>query len=333
MKRSALSLSTLFFAAVAACTVALSPFAQAQGATSKISYVTVDHPGAATTTSLTCINDFDEYLGFYDDAQGNMHAFEGKKGETHFKPIDYPGAVQTYAFRINSWGEIVGTYFDKDGYQHGFLRLPDLFAQWTPLYFSFDFPGAAQTKLSLFELGTGLGTSAFGLNNWGEIAGQYADKNGVGHGFYGSFEGFTSYSEPDAGPVPGFFGGSGLSGINDFGDMAGGFASDNPLDPLLAHGFMLHKGQVTVIDPPASFLTQVFGINNRGDVSGFYYDAHRLGHGYIYNKSAKSKFLIIDVPGAVYISTVATVNNRDSFVGEFLDGLGMTHGYIGTRSK
>ena len=108
MKRSAaLRLSTLF-AAVAACALAFSPIAHAQKSASAPTFVTVDHPGALTSTSINGINDFDEFVGVYDDAQGNYHAFEGKKGDPHFKPIDYPGAVQTYIFRINNLGEIVG---------------------------------------------------------------------------------------------------------------------------------------------------------------------------------------------------------------------------------
>ncbi len=38
----------------------------------------VDHPGALTSTSINGTNDFDEYVGVYDDAQGNYHGFEGK---------------------------------------------------------------------------------------------------------------------------------------------------------------------------------------------------------------------------------------------------------------
>ncbi len=329
MKRSALRLSTLFCAALAACAVAFSPVARAQNSAPKMSFVTVDYPGAATTTSVTGINDFDEIVGIYDDVQGHTHSYAGKKGSTHFTPIDYPGAAQTYVFRINNWGQIVGTYFDKDGYQHGFLRLPEWLTGWTPLYYSFDFPGASRNKVFDYELGTGLGTSAFGLNDLGEMVGQYADQNGVGHGFKLTVKGFTSFAMPLANSVPGFPGGSGLSGINDFGDVAGAYASKNPMDFKYGYGFLVHNNRITLIDPPASILTEVFGINNRQEVSGFYYDANFLGHGYIYSGG---RFQIVDVPGAVYISTVGTVNNRNSFVGEYVDGFGVTHGYIGTRN-
>ncbi|MCW3053050.1 MAG: hypothetical protein JWN14_2220 [Chthonomonadales bacterium] len=332
MKRSSLRLSTAFSMALAACAVALAPIARAQGAGSKITYATVDYPGAFSSTSINGINDFDEFVGIYDDAQGNYHAFEGKKGSTHFKAIDFPGAVQTYVFRINNLGEVVGTYFDTDGYQHGFIRLPELLPGWSPFYLPFDVPGAGKNKIFDYELGTGLGTSAFGLNDWGQVVGQYADSAGVGHGYVASLFGFTTYTAPDASQIPGFIGGTGLAAINNGGDVAGLYSA-SPLDPILVHGFMIHNGRRTLIDPPGSILTEVFNINDGQEVSGFYYDAMHLGHGYIYNKAAKTKFQMIDVPGAVYVSTVGTVNNVNSFVGEYVDGFGITHGYIATRKK
>jgi hypothetical protein len=331
MKRFTLRLSTLCLAATAALMVAFSSPGRAQGSAPGIRFTTVDHPGAATTTSLTGINDHDEIVGIYDDYQGHMHAYKGKKGDAHYQSIDYPGAVQTYVFRITNVGEIIGTYFDQAGYQHGFLRLPEKCKDQAARYIPFDFPGAAQNLTFDYELGTGLGTSGFGLNNRGQIVGQYADSDGVGHGFYASEHGFTSFTAPDSNNIPGFLGGSGLAGINDAGNVAGSFCSTNPFDPIFMHGFMLQNGRRTVIDPPGSFLTQVFGINDRDEVSGFYYDAQQLGHGYIYSKNNKNKFLIIDVPGAVYISTVGSVNNSGGFVGEYVDGFGLTHGYIGTR--
>ena len=328
MQRSALRHSSLFLTTLAACATLLALPTRAQSAAPRITYVTVDHPGALTQTSVTGINDLNEFVGIYDDAQGKIHGFSGRKGSVRYAPIDYPGAAQTYVFRINNWGEIVGTYFDQAGIQHGFVRLPGLGRSWPARYLPFDVPGAVQTTQIPFELGTGLGTSAFGLNDWGEIVGQYADKNGVGQGFHLSWDGFRSYTAPEAGAVPGFFGGTGLADINNAGDTAGEYGRSNPTDPILVHGFLLHQGKLTTLDPPASALTQVFGVNNHLEVSGFYYDIQQIGHGYIYSHG---KYLLIDVPGAVYVSTVGTVNNGAEFVGEFTDGFGVTHGYLATR--
>ena len=312
------------FAARAACAAVLLSTVSALTASPATTFVPVNYPGAVTTTAVNGINDRNEFVGVYDDAQAHFHGFAGHKGSTHFTPIDFPGATQTYLFRINNWDEIVGTYFDAQGYQHGFVRFPALLPGWSPIYIPFDFPGAAKTQGIGFELGTGLGTSAFGLNDRGEVAGQYADQHGVGHGFLLSWNGFTSYTAPGASSIPGFYGGSGLSDINDDGDIAGLYGDSAGV----VHGFLQTRGKFTIIDPPGSLGTEVFGLNNSREVSGFYGDALGLGHGYIFSKG---KYTIVDVPGAVFISTVATVNNQDSFVGEFVDGAGLTHGYVATR--
>lgn len=321
------SLSALFFAALAVGTAALPSAAHAQKAAHHISYVPVDYVGAATTTEVNGINDYGDFVGAYDDAQGNFHGFTGKVGSTLYTPIDFPNSTQTYVVRINNRGEMVGTYFDKAGIQHGYFRLPARRNR-PEQFISFDFPGVTPTTQYDFELGTGLGTSAYGLNDRGEITGQYADDAGVGHGFLLSNGNFTSYTPSQANSTPGFYGGSGLSDINNKGELTGGYASSDPNDPIIAHGFVLSNGHMTVIDPPGSILTQTFTINSRQEVCGFYYDAQRIGHGYIYHNG---KYQIIDVPGAVYLSTVGTVNNGSEFVGEFVDGAGITHGYVATR--
>ena len=324
MKRSALRPSSRFLTALAACVVALVPAVRASNAAPGITYVSVDHVGALTTTAVNGINDCGEFVGTYDDAQGNFHGFAGQKGTSLFTPIDFPGAVQTYVFRINNWDEIVGTYFDHQGYQHGFVRFPSLLPGLPAFYIPFDVPGAAKTQGFDYELGTGLGTSAFGLNDLGEVTGQYADKNGVGHGFVLSYNGFTRYTAPGSSNVPGFYGGSGIADINDNGDVAGIYGDSSGG----VHGFLQTPQKFTTIDPPGSIGTELFGINSSREASGFFYDAKFIGHGYIFSKG---KYQIIDVPGAVYISTVGTVNNSGEFVGEYLDGLGLTHGYIATR--
>ena len=330
MKPFALRSSSLFFALLAAYALTPSAHAQTAAAAKKpaLTFTTVDYPGATTQTAVDGINDFNDFVGIYDDATRAVHGFLGYKGSTHYTPIDYPGAAQTYLFRINNWGEIVGTYFDQAGLQHGFVRYPGLGRYWPAIYLPVDYPGAAPTAGVDWELGTGLGTSAFGLNDWGEVVGQYADKNSVGQGYQLSYNGFTSYTEPDASVVPGFFGGTALADINDYGDTAGEYGNADPADPIYIHGFFVHRGKATKFDPPGSVLTQVFGINNRREVSGFYYDSTQIGHGYIYSQG---KYTVVDVPNAVYVSTVGTVNNGSEFVGEYTDGAGVTHGYVATR--
>src|SRR5438132_7374788 len=76
----------------------------------------IDFPGA-TLTWITGINPRGEILGFYLDADGNMHGFVLSNG--NFKSIDIPGALFTEANGINPEGDIVGRYATSDGKVHG----------------------------------------------------------------------------------------------------------------------------------------------------------------------------------------------------------------------
>lgn len=54
--------------------------------------------------------------------------------------IDVPGSAFTYAWGINTAGEIVGTYDDRSGALHGFLLSGGT-------YTTIDYPGASDTGL------------------------------------------------------------------------------------------------------------------------------------------------------------------------------------------
>src|SRR2546428_13916431 len=80
-----------------------------------------------------------------------------------FTTIDFPGAILTNAFGINSPGNIVGLYIDTTAREHGYLLAAGNFS-------TNDVPGALRTE-------------AHGLNNSGHIVGVYNDTAGRHHGF------------------------------------------------------------------------------------------------------------------------------------------------------
>lgn len=77
-----------------------------------------------------------------------------------FTSIDFPEAVTTTAFGMNSEGDVVGSYKDAAGKRHGFLLRGGNFT-------SIDFPGA-------------IATDARGINPDGDIVGSYTNSPG-GH--------------------------------------------------------------------------------------------------------------------------------------------------------
>jgi uncharacterized membrane protein len=62
----------------------------------------------------------------------------------------------------------VGTYHSRNGIDHGFVHLQ------AGQFARFDFPDAARTR-------------AFGINDRGDIVGEFDDQNGVTHGFLATF--------------------------------------------------------------------------------------------------------------------------------------------------
>jgi probable HAF family extracellular repeat protein len=81
----------------------------------------------------------------------------------HFDTIDFPDAVGTVAFGVNSAGDLVGNWADSEGKTHGFLLEDGRFT-------SIDVPGSTFT-------------SAVGINDSGEIVGRFISADNVSHGY------------------------------------------------------------------------------------------------------------------------------------------------------
>jgi len=95
------------------------------------------------------------YHGFICDGDG-----------TGIVPIDVPGANNTFAYRINDSGIVLGYYDGALGGSYGFI-----YDTLTGQFKTFQVPGAQATY-------------AFGFNNNGRIVGYYRDETGV-HAFVG----------------------------------------------------------------------------------------------------------------------------------------------------
>jgi len=129
-------------------------------------YTTIDYPGAVFTYPDD-VNAAGEIVGAYVDASGNYHGFSWASGV--FTTIDYPSAPYTFVFGINDKGVMVGAYGDGnsfyDGFEHGFASRAGKF-----LSMDVPFVGAGATWTS-------------GINNFGQITGQYIDTAGRVYGY------------------------------------------------------------------------------------------------------------------------------------------------------
>jgi len=83
--------------------------------------------------------------------------------------------------------------------------------------------------------------------------------------------------------------------------------------------------------PAAVNGTQPSGINDRGEITGAYFDANNYAHGFV--RKSDGWIVIFDAPQvgypAVFSGTVPTgINNRGDVVGAYTDGAGATHGFV-----
>jgi VCBS repeat-containing protein/probable HAF family extracellular repeat protein len=122
-----------------------------------------DAPGAADTYPAA-INATDEIAGTFTDSSGHDHGFTLQNGQ--YTILDVPGAINTDVggvSAINDAGTVVGSYEDSAHVEHGFVYSNGAFA-------TVDDPLATT------------GTQLVGINNLGQVIGNYQDANGW-HGF------------------------------------------------------------------------------------------------------------------------------------------------------
>jgi uncharacterized membrane protein len=210
---------------------------------------------------------------------GNGQAIELKSGGAAM-PLTFPssaGAVSSLAFGINDKGTIVGQYTNAMDQSPGFILYGTNFTR-------LDAPSGPDIVF------------AQGINNNGLVVGYYIGTDGQDHGFTanekdarnGQLTG-TPIANPTIPNVPGEPGAtfvfSQILGINDQG-IAVGYYGDSTASQ---HGFFYNTktGQYTFLDDPSEAfnngveLTQITGINNAGEITGFYSDANGVFHGFV----------------------------------------------------
>jgi probable HAF family extracellular repeat protein len=275
---------------------------------------TFDIPGATNTIPLS-INADGVIVGRYLMA-GRTHGFV-RSPSGDLATIDVPDSSLTVAAAINNRGDIVGMYAVPSAptQRHGFLLQDGEFTTLDP-------PGSTFTN-------------ALGINERGDIVGRYCtldlcppSGNGAFHAFLLQDGVFTTIDVPDAQETHAF-------GINDRGQIVGAFLTADSHVQI----FVLTDGQYSAIVPPGGQNVSLDkgGINERGEVVGFYCDVgFQCGfangtHGFLHHGN---RFTTIDIPGA--LATVAFgINARGDIVGGYLDahdGRGV-HGFLLSRGR
>jgi hypothetical protein len=283
-------------------------------------FTNFDGPGSGTAagagTNMNGIANNGAAVGFGIDNAGNLTNFVRNPNGT-FTTLNINGSTSAMAFGINSAGDVVGTvnggaFFLPNGGSvqalttlgpgasaFGINDTGNIVGQFNssavlPGYF---LPNSSSVALVTINAPSGPNTvNAQGINNNGLIVGFYVGPDGQDHGFMalvsnavGGMLTGTALADPMIPPVAGEPGAtfvfSQILGINDHG-IAVGYYGDSTTSQ---HGFLYNTltGQYTFLDDPsAQFnngveVTQITGITNSGEITGFYSDANGVFHGFV----------------------------------------------------
>jgi len=200
------------------------------------------------------------------------------------------GAIN--AFGINDNGNIVGQ-FTSGANTPGFIL-----------------SSSASNTFTTINQPTGVTSdviNAQSINNNGKVVGFYLGNDGQVHGFTANATtlpgtiGATPVTDPlipvVAGEPGATFVFSQILGVND-GGLAVGYYGDSTTSQ---HGYFYNTntGSYTFLDDPAAAfhdgveVTQITGINNSGEIAGFYTDANGIAHSFIANPVPEPSALLL----------------------------------------
>ena len=286
----------------ARCLLAAIPLAIAPAAHAAYNLTFVPDPTGTGLINLLGINNSGTIAGF-DNGVTNQ-------GFTLILPssftgVNFPVGVSSMATGINAAGDVSGIFVDAAGNTHGFTEIGGVFK-------TVDNPVS-----TVFN-------QALGINNSDETVGYYTL-------IPGGAPGDVSYSQKSGvfTPVTGLptnFNNQAV-GINNAAtpEIVGFYQPDAGL--TTSFGYLDDGGTITTIDPFDSVFTQALGINDLGEIVGFYTDAAGNQHGYIDNDGVFTSF---DPPGSAS-TTINGLNDKGDIVGFYTNPTTDTvEGFVGT---
>ncbi len=291
-----LSVALGLLAAAAAAAAPLAP-ARLDNASGMYSYQAITNPNDPTFDQLLGINDGGLVVGYYGSGADAAHPNRGfslgrSYGSPSFVSENYSGAAQTQVIAVTSNGNNGGFWVAANGDTNGFV-------DWNGVFTTVDDPLAAGKTTT---------TQILGLNAAGVAVGFYNDAQGTSHAFKYNLKTrtFTTLNPPaaDSAVATGINARDEISGYLMHGKTTASFLvaharyhefdvpgstntqafGVNNADEIvgsyvdragMTHGFVLtsplvHPSFKTVDDPQGMGNTILNGVNDRGQVVGFY---------------------------------------------------------------
>jgi len=217
-----------------------------------------------------------------------------------------PSGALVFALGINDLGQIVGSIHDSNT---------------APQNLAFVYSGGTNGTYTILNdpIGTHE-TRAYSINSSGQVVG-FSDGSGNLHGFLysgGSNGTYSTIIPPQAAPENYSID---LS-INNTGQIVGETNFNNEY-----HGFEYSGGAYTIIDDPlapAGHSSVATGINDLGQIVGYYSDSNNVTHSFLYSGG---KYINIDDPLATGGTFATGINDAGEIVGYYIDASG-THGFV-----
>ena len=297
---------------------------------------TFNAPGAGTNgatgqgTVGIGINFWGTIAGITRDKNDVRHGFVRAPDGT-FTIFNHPGAGKsagqgTKVLGLNTLAAVVGLYTDSNDMDHPYIRNPD----------------GTFTTIHIPHL---LGGNAYGINLAGIVVGNYLDLRDYQvrgyHAYLRSTDGIITTFDPTGSvntDIPN-------AAINDFGMVTGDYWVCAPdFSSCTIHGFVrASNSTITAFDITDAGAdgfsgqgTFPQGINDAGQVAGYYVDGNDVSHSFV--RDANGAITTFDVPGActavpppadcAYNGTVAgSINLWGSVAGYFSGEDGVWHGF------
>jgi len=216
------------------------------------------------------------------------------------------GSTETIAFGVNNNGDITGFWLDSSGVEHGFVG-PDDGSSYT----SFD------------DTADGTGTQARGISAKGVVTG-IANLSTGNPLEYVPFERTTDGTITHVtkkGTVLNYL----IHGINKSGIFAGNYEDPST---LVDYGYTGKNAQYKTalkLKGIKNTGTAARGINDAGDIVGWYLDSSAVLHGFYMPHGGKA--VTVDDPAGANTIGLEGINNKGEAVGMFTDVSGNRHGF------
>lgn len=216
-----------------------------------------------------------------------------------------PNSAETDVFGINDSDVITGSWYDTNLVEHGYVG------------------PASSSAYTTFDDSTDPGTEPRGINNGGYVTG-FDNSGRTKATAHIPFE-----RAPDGTITNVTMNGSTLNdliqGINNSDVFTGDYINSN----LQTIGYTGSNAQFLNSFTLNGITNTGYagrGINDKGDIVGWYYDSNGVQHGFLLRGTTA---VTIDYPSSSAISTVLEgINNKGEITGQWTDALTDIHGFV-----